>query len=112
MRGPRYSREVQPPCTGMTEELKKLGAIISSSINTIINICELRGEEFPSLNFPAQSIEFSPDGIRNDRRIADAVSLGIAAAAQLVATLQPPHVTLLTSSTKVRFSIVYPHYTF
>lgn len=90
----------------MAEELKLLGAIITNSINEIVKVCELRGEKFPNLSDPAQPSEFSQDGIRNDQRISDAIAYGVAAAAQLVATLQPPHVTLLTSSTKVRYKSV------
>lgn len=85
----------------MTEELKQLGAIIAKSIDSIVNVCELRNMEFPSLLQPAQPTEFTKNGIRNDPVITDAIALGVAAATQLVATLQPPHITLMLSSSKV-----------
>ena len=85
----------------MTEDLRKLKAILNTSIDRIIDICEIRGEEFPSLGSPAHPSEFSPSGIRNDPGILDAIALGVSAAAQLVATLQAPHVTLISSATGV-----------
>lgn len=85
----------------MTEDLKKLRAILTNSIDKIIDICDKRGEEFPSLSEPARPSEFSPQGIRNDPGILEAIAFGVSAAAQLLATLQPPHVTLINSVTKV-----------
>lgn len=89
----------------MSEDLKKLRAIINNSIDKIIEVCERRGEDFPSLNVPAHPSEFSPNGIRNDPGILDAIALGVSAASQLVATLQAPHVTLISSVTGVSLTL-------
>ena len=89
----------------MTEDLKKLREIINNSIDRIIEVCERRGEEFPSLSSPAHPSEFSPNGIRNDPGILDAIALGVSAASQLTATLQAPHVSLISSVTGVSSTI-------
>ena len=96
----------------MTEDLKKLGEIIAGSISTITSVCELRGEEFPSLKIPAQPSEFSPNGIRNDHRILDAIALGVSAAAQLIATLQPPYESLMILSSKVCACVICSLFTY
>ena len=87
--------------TGL-EELKNLRAIITSSLDDIINFCERREISFPSLFSPADpNVEFSPTGLRNAPELADAFALGISAAAQIGATLQNPAITALSSSLRV-----------
>lgn len=87
--------------TGL-EELKSLRTILTTSLDTIVSFCEKRNVEFPSLFDPAElSNEFSPRGIRNIPELAESIALGVSAAAQLVATLQNPSVTILSSSLRV-----------
>ena len=85
----------------MSEDLRRLRAIINSSIDTVLQACEARGVDFPKLDNPADESEFTADGIRNDARVAVAISLAVAAAGQMIATLQPPAMTMYTSATKV-----------
>ena len=87
--------------TGL-DELKNLRAILNSSLDNIINFCEGRKTSFPSLFSPADpNVEFSPTGLRNAPELADAFSLGISAAAQVVATLRSPALTAVSSSARV-----------
>lgn len=86
----------------MTEELKQLRVIVSTSLDTIIDICESRGEEFPKLGDPTSSSEFSSGSIRNDPALSDAISFGISAAMQIAVTLQSPAVSLYNAASKVR----------
>ena len=87
----------------MTSDLKALRDIISSSVDSIVDICESEGKPFPSLNEPVQLSEFTPDGIRNNTKVLDAVGLIVAAATQLIATVNPPSVTLTTSAFRVGY---------
>ncbi|EJD00244.1 S-adenosyl-L-methionine-dependent methyltransferase [Fomitiporia mediterranea MF3/22] len=84
----------------MATELEGLLDILSSSVNNILGICVKTGVDFPSLNEPAHPSEFSPDGIRNHPEVADNIALAVAAATQLVATLQSPAVHLWNSAFK------------
>ncbi|KAI5117485.1 hypothetical protein M0805_009548 [Coniferiporia weirii] len=82
----------------MANDLKALRDIISSSVDRILDVCTATGKDFPSLDEPIKASEFSPDGIRNHPHIADNISLIVAAAFQLIATVQPPASTLATSA--------------
>ena len=86
----------------MSQDLRQLRDIIVGAVDAILGVCEERGLEFPSLNKPAEETEFQPEGIRNDPKVNDAIILGVAAAAQLITTLQPPAMTLYNSATRVR----------
>lgn len=86
----------------MASDLKSLRDIIVSSIDNIIATCEETGKEFPKLNEPIQFSEFTPDGIRNHPKVSDNIALAVAAAFQLIQTLQSPPVTLTTSAFRVR----------
>ena len=90
----------------MTSELKALRDIITSSIDQIIDVCETSGKGFPSLDEPIDSSEFTPEGIRNNPIVSDNIGLAVAAAFQLIATLQPPPTTLTTAAFRV-WSIHY-----
>lgn len=85
----------------MTSELKALRDIISSSVDQIVDVCEKTGKPFPSLHEPIQFSEFTPDGIRNNPKVLDAIALIVAAATQLAVTVNPPPVTLTTSAFRV-----------
>lgn len=85
----------------MTSELIALRDIISSSVDQIVDICEKTGKPFPSLNEPIQFSEFTPDGIRNDPKVLDAIGLIVAATTHLAAAVNPPPVTLTTSAFRV-----------
>lgn len=85
----------------MTTELQALGQIIANSIAAITVVCDQTGKDFPSLSEPIHPSEFSPEGIRNDSRVTEAIALAVAAATQLVATLQSPPVTLTVSAFRV-----------
>ncbi|KAI5116033.1 hypothetical protein M0805_002088 [Coniferiporia weirii] len=87
----------------MSEDLKSLLDIISSSVHTILDTCKKTGKEFPSLNHPAQPSEFSPDGVRNDPAVVESIGLIVAAATQLIATVQPPAVTV--TNLALRFTV-------
>lgn len=94
-----------PPHTTsvMSEELGQLRTILVRAVDSILEVCTARGIDFPSLDKPADASEYAKDGIRNDPKVADAISLGVAAAAQLIATLQPPAMTLYSSAARVCF---------
>ncbi|KAI5119663.1 hypothetical protein M0805_007754 [Coniferiporia weirii] len=87
----------------MASDLKALRDIISSSVDKIVDVCESTKKDFPSLDQPIQFSEFTPDGIRNHPEVADNVGLIVAAAFQLIATVQPPASTLTTAA--FRFSL-------
>lgn len=72
----------------MSEDLRKLRALLDTAIDNILDVCEQRKQEFPRLDSLAEPTELSPAGIRNDPIIAEAIVLGVSAAAQLIATLQ------------------------
>ena len=91
----------------MASDLKALRDIIVSSIDNIIATCEETGKEFPKLSEPVQFSEFTPDGIRNHPKVSDNIALAVAAAFQLIQTLQSPPVTLTTSAFRVRNSGIY-----
>ena len=74
----------------MAELLIDLRRILDEAIDTIISVCERRNDDFPHLDTSADPSEFSPEGIRNDPEVAQAIKLGVAAASQLVAALQSP----------------------
>ena len=86
----------------MSDELQQLRDIIVDSVDKILASCGRRNEEFPVLNAPAHSSEFSQKGIRNDAAIIEASTVAISAAAQLIATLQPPAITLANAAGSVR----------
>ena len=79
----------------MSEDLRGLRRILNEAIDSILDICSRRNEDFPSLNVPCQPSEFSQQGIRNDPDVARAIKLGVAAAHQLAATLQSPLQTVI-----------------
>ena len=89
----------------MATELRALRDIISSSIDNILNVCAEMGKDFPSLNEPIQPSEFTPDGIRNHPQVSEAIGPAVAAAFQLIHTLQSPPVTLVNSAYKVNNSL-------
>ena len=89
----------------MASELRALRDIISSSIDNILNVCAETGKDFPSLNEPIHPSEFTPDGIRNHPQVADAIGPAVAAAFQLIQTLQSPPVTLTTSAFRVGYPL-------
>ena len=85
----------------MSSELEQLRKILNDALDRITVVCERRKTTFPSLDSPADPSELLPSGIRNDPEILDAATVGVAAAAQLIATLQPPAVTLISSAFRV-----------
>ncbi len=78
----------------MSEELQQLRDIIVGSIDTILLSCKRKDVDFPHLDDPALASEFESTGMRNDPSVAEASTLAVAAATQLVATLQSPAITL------------------
>ena len=85
----------------MSDDLKQLRDIIVGAVDSILGVCDATGKQFPSLDKPAEVSEFAQDGVRNDPKVTDAICLGVAAAAQLIATLQPPAMTLYNAATRV-----------
>ena len=85
----------------MSEELKALRDIIANSINSILDICESSGQDFPCLSKPVDDSEFTPDGIRNDPVVSNSISTAVSASFQLIATLQSPPTTLATMAFRV-----------
>ena len=86
----------------MASDLKALRDIIVASIDSIIAVCEETGKDFPKLSEPVQFSEFTPDGIRNHPKISDNIAVAVAAAFQLIQTVQSPPITLTTSAFRVR----------
>ncbi len=74
----------------MTEILISLRRILDDAIGTVVSVCESRNEDFPRLDDPADPSEYSLQGIRNNPDVAHAIKLGVAAASQLISTLQSP----------------------
>ncbi|KAI0825595.1 S-adenosyl-L-methionine-dependent methyltransferase [Irpex lacteus] len=74
----------------MTSDLQSLRDILNSAIDTILTTCSQKNADFPSLDTPAQPSEFTAESIRNDPTVAHAIKLGVAAASQLIVTLQSP----------------------
>lgn len=85
----------------MSEELLQLRNIIVGALQTILQTCEQRNEDFPQLELPAHASEFTARGIRNDPAIIEASTIAISAASQLIATLQSPATTLATAASSV-----------
>ncbi len=85
----------------MAADLSKLRDIIVGAVDSILGVCAARDIAFPSLDSPADASEYAKDGVRNDPTVSEAISLGVAAAAQLIATLQPPAMTLYSSAARV-----------
>ncbi|KAL5513561.1 hypothetical protein ACEPAH_3960 [Sanghuangporus vaninii] len=82
----------------MANELEALRDLVSSSVSKVLDVCERTNKDFPSLNKPVHPSEFSPEGIRNHPAVSEHITVAIAAATQLVATLQNPLVNLWNSS--------------
>jgi hypothetical protein len=78
--------------------ISALSAIISSAVANIDAIYAAEGATFPSLDDP-----FRPSPL--DGKVQEATDLIIAAAAQLIATVRPPPVTLLEAAGSVRVSV-------
>lgn len=74
----------------MTSDLQNLREILNTAIDTILTTCSQKNADFPSLDSPAQPSEFTAESIRNDPNVAHAIKLGVAAASQLIVTLQSP----------------------
>ncbi|KAJ3537872.1 hypothetical protein NM688_g6604 [Phlebia brevispora] len=85
-------------------DLKSLRNILTSSIDSIIDVCEKQGEDFPRIEVPADPSELTQDGIRSDPQVRGAILLGVSAAAQLIATLQPPQDYLTMCSARYTVS--------
>ncbi|KAF8181637.1 S-adenosyl-L-methionine-dependent methyltransferase [Pholiota molesta] len=81
--------------------LRSLAALISDSISAIEQTCTAKNVEIPSLNDP-----FSPqtEAPLMDPAIAEAASIIIAAASQLIAMVRPAPMSLLTTSMQFHVS--------
>ena len=92
-------RKESLPLFNMLSDLKALRDIISSSVDSIVDAYEAAGVDFPSLNepFPCTSGDE-----RKQPNVAEAESKVIASAAQLIATVQDPHQSLLNFMLSVR----------
>ncbi|TFK34635.1 O-methyltransferase [Crucibulum laeve] len=80
----------------MASTLIDLASLISSSVESINTRCKILSTEFPSLDQAPQNEH--EDHIRQDPDVVYATSVAVAAAYQLIATIQPPAKTLLMSS--------------
>lgn len=89
----------------MSSELQQLRAILNTTIDRILSVCSQQEQSFPSLNEPADLSELSQTGIRNHPEISDAIPLAVAAASQLIATLQPPTTTLCVAAARVSYHL-------
>ena len=85
----------------MTDELKALRNIISSSLDEILDIYEANGAPFPSLNDPLDPSSFDSVGINNQPAVARLVDLVVSASTQLIATVRHPAMTLKISAFRV-----------
>ncbi|TCD60068.1 hypothetical protein EIP91_010786 [Steccherinum ochraceum] len=81
-------------------DLQALSDIITSSVDQILSVCKAKGKDFPRLDKPIHPSEFTPEGIRNDPQVSDAIALVVTAAFQLIQTVRSPPVTLVTESLK------------
>ena len=80
----------------MLSELKSLRDIISSSVDTIVNVYEKAGVEFPTLNEPQQGRTATND-LRNQPEVAEAISKIVAGSDQLLASVQSPSTTIVNA---------------
>lgn len=87
----------------MADDLRKLQSLVNKAIDSILETCERRKEDFPRLDVPASPGDFFQGGIRTDPAVADAISIVVAAASQLIATLQPPKSFVTALGAKVIF---------
>ena len=86
--------------------ISSLQAILNTSLTNLLAICDEEKRDFPSLDSPVDPSEFTPQGIRNDPRVQREITHAVAAAYQLIATLQSPIVTLIVAATAVSFRFV------
>lgn len=82
----------------MLSDLRALRDIVTTSIDTIINIYEAAGIDFPPLNDPIGSPSTSP---RHSAELSEAIAKTVAASEQLIATIQAPQLTLWNYSVSV-----------
>ena len=86
----------------MLADIKALRNIISTSVDTIINVCEGADVDFPSLDEPVEPVEFGLGSIRNQPKVTEAIALITAASAQLAAIVRPPQQSLSNATLAVR----------
>ncbi|KAK7055488.1 S-adenosyl-L-methionine-dependent methyltransferase [Favolaschia claudopus] len=80
----------------MASTLLELSNLISSSIATVDARCKALSRTYPDLDNPANAPE--DENVVHDAEIAEAASIAIAAASQLIANLNSPARTMLETS--------------
>jgi hypothetical protein len=78
--------------------LRALLALISSRIDEIESVYDKNGTSYPSLDEP-----FKPVPQTMDQATVEPISIAVAAAGQLMATLRPPVASLMDGAAGVRF---------
>ncbi|KAJ7146171.1 S-adenosyl-L-methionine-dependent methyltransferase [Mycena epipterygia] len=80
----------------MASSLIELCGLISSSVATVDARCKALSRTYPDINNPANAKE--DEQLLNDSEIADATSVALAAASQLIANMQFPTRSILDTS--------------
>jgi hypothetical protein len=80
----------------MTSTLIDLCDLISSSVRTVDARCQALSRAYPDLNNPANTAE--DEKLLEDEQIARATSVAVAAASQIIASMQYPSWSLLDTS--------------
>jgi hypothetical protein len=88
----------------MASTLVELCGLISSSVAAVDARCKALSRTYPDLDNPANAAE--DESVVNDSEIAEAASVALAAASQLIAHLQLPARTVLETSLAVRIPFV------
>jgi hypothetical protein len=80
----------------MASSLIDLVTLISTSVAAVDARCKALSGTYPDLNNPVNSKE--SEGLLQDNEIANATSIALAAAAQLIATMQYPSRSIIDAS--------------
>lgn len=80
----------------MASSLIDLCTLISTSVATVDARCKALAGTYPDLNNPANTT--ASEGLLNDHEIANATAIALAAASQLIASMQYPSRSILDAS--------------
>lgn len=89
----------------MKSSIRALAELVLQNIDTLEADCARRGADIPSLQDPYKAgTEFTLE----DADVQNASTIIIAAAQQLIQTIQSPQVNLLMNAYSVRYEIILP----
>ena len=91
----------------MSTDLEKLRDLIVNSVDIVVEACRNRGCDFPGLDEPTDSTKSTTKAVRDDPDVADAIRVCVAAASQLVVSLQQPATTLFNVAMRVSCDFLF-----